>query len=170
MNFLKIKSKINLKLLPGICPSSVCPWQQYGHSYSKIKHILEVPLVFPVSPSFLDYQNFDNNNSNLKPTFIKLVTILMLNIPVDTGRKLNVHKTLILRPVSTGKNCLGKLCTLVLFSPHPATLFKKRLQYRCFSVNFARFLRTPFFTEHLWWLLLKTRLIANPELIHLRVK
>ena len=37
----------------------------------------------------------------------------------------------------------------------PATLFKKRLWHRCFPVNFAKFLRTPFFTEHLWWLLLK---------------
>ena len=26
----------------------------------------------------------------------------------------------------------------------PATLLKKRLWHRCFSVNFAKFLRTPF--------------------------
>ena len=31
---------------------------------------------------------------------------------------------------------------------------KKRLWHRCFPVNFAKFLRTTFFTEHLWWLLL----------------
>ena len=36
----------------------------------------------------------------------------------------------------------------------PATLFKKRLWYRCFPMNFAKFLRTPFLTEHLGWLLL----------------
>ena len=36
----------------------------------------------------------------------------------------------------------------------PATLFKKRPWHRCFSENFVRLLRTPFFTEHLWWLLL----------------
>ena len=30
--------------------------------------------------------------------------------------------------------------------------FLKRLWHRCFSVNFAKFLRTPFFTEHLRWL------------------
>ena len=35
-----------------------------------------------------------------------------------------------------------------------ATLLKKRLLYRCFPVNFAKFLRTPFLTEHLRWLLL----------------
>ena len=37
----------------------------------------------------------------------------------------------------------------------PATLLKKRLLERCFPVKFAKFLRTPFLTEHLCWLLLK---------------
>ena len=36
----------------------------------------------------------------------------------------------------------------------PATLLKKRPWHRCFPVNFANFLRTPFSTEHLRWLLL----------------
>ena len=37
----------------------------------------------------------------------------------------------------------------------PAALLKKRLWHRCFPVNFVKFLRTPFFIEHLWgWLLL----------------
>ena len=38
----------------------------------------------------------------------------------------------------------------------PATLSKKRLWHRCFPVNFAKFLRAPFLTEHLRWLLLCT--------------
>ena len=38
----------------------------------------------------------------------------------------------------------------------PATLLKKRLWHSCFPVNFAEFLRTPFLTEHLRWLLLYT--------------
>ena len=33
-------------------------------------------------------------------------------------------------------------------------LLKKRPWHRCFPVDFAKSLRTPFFTEHLWWLLL----------------
>ena len=37
----------------------------------------------------------------------------------------------------------------------PATLSKKRPWHRCFPVNFVKFLRTSFLTEHLWWLLLK---------------
>ena len=36
----------------------------------------------------------------------------------------------------------------------PATLIKKRLWHRCFPMSFAKFLRTSFFTEHFWWLLL----------------
>ena len=34
------------------------------------------------------------------------------------------------------------------------SLLKKRLWHRCFPVNFAKFLKTPFLTEHLRWLLL----------------
>ena len=35
-----------------------------------------------------------------------------------------------------------------------AGLLKRRIEHRCFPVNFAKFLRTPFFIEYLWWLLL----------------
>ena len=31
---------------------------------------------------------------------------------------------------------------------------KKKLRHTCFPVNIAKFLRTSFFTEHLWWLFL----------------
>ena len=40
----------------------------------------------------------------------------------------------------------------------PATLLKVRLWHMCFFVNFVKFLRTPFLTEHLWWLLLHVKL------------
>ena len=36
-----------------------------------------------------------------------------------------------------------------------ANLLKKRPWHRCFDVNFVKFLRTPFLTEHLWWPLLE---------------
>ena len=56
----------------------------------------------------------------------------------------------------TGKH----LCQSLFFNKvpglWPATLLKKRLWYRCFPVNFANFFfwETPFYIEHLWWLLL----------------
>ena len=50
------------------------------------------------------------------------------------------------------------LCHSLFFNKvaglRPATLLKKRLWHSCFPVNFAKFLRTPFFLEHFWWLLL----------------
>ena len=39
---------------------------------------------------------------------------------------------------------------------HKQLYLKERLRYRCFRVNFAKFLRTPFLTEHLPWLLFFT--------------
>ena len=50
------------------------------------------------------------------------------------------------------------LCQSLFFNKvaglRPAALLKKRLWDRCFPVNFVKFLRTPFYIEHLWWLLL----------------
>ena len=39
-------------------------------------------------------------------------------------------------------------------SPEACKFIKKRLWHRCFPVNFAKFLRAPFLTEHVLWLLL----------------
>ena len=46
----------------------------------------------------------------------------------------------------TGKG----LCQSLFFNKIAG--LKKRLWHRC-PVNFVKFLRTPFFVEHLWWLL-----------------
>ena len=46
-------------------------------------------------------------------------------------------------------------CSIKRYSV-PATLLKMRLQHRWFSVNFAKFFRIPFFTEHLRRLILFT--------------
>ena len=48
----------------------------------------------------------------------------------------------------------------ILISFRPGTLLKERLQHRCFPVNFAKFSRTPFFLEHLRWLLLQS-IVSN---------
>ena len=55
----------------------------------------------------------------------------------------------------TGKHLCQSLFFNKVAGLRPATLLKKRLWHRCFPVNFATFLRTPIFIEHLWWLLLK---------------
>ena len=40
-------------------------------------------------------------------------------------------------------------------------VIEKRLQHRCFPMNVAKFLRTAFFIEHLWWLLPETLIHRN---------
>ena len=49
----------------------------------------------------------------------------------------------------TGKHLCQSLFFNKVESFRRATLLKKRLWHRCFPVNFAKFLRTPFSTEHL---------------------
>ena len=49
----------------------------------------------------------------------------------------------------TGKHLCKSLFFNKVAGLRPAALLKKRLWHRCFPVNFAKFLRTPFFTEHL---------------------
>ena len=48
----------------------------------------------------------------------------------------------------------------------PATLFKKRLWHWCFSVNFTKFLRPPFFKEHFRWLFLMLENLAPAFIWH----
>ena len=48
-----------------------------------------------------------------------------------------------------------------------AGLLRKRLWNWCFPVNLAKFLRTPFLTEHLRWLLLEILLlISNLDMLN----
>ena len=44
-----------------------------------------------------------------------------------------------------------------------ATFLKKRLWNKCFPVNFVKFLRTPFLTKQLQWLLLHQRAKMGPD-------
>ena len=54
----------------------------------------------------------------------------------------------------TGKHLYQSLFFNKVTGLNPASLLKKRLWHRYFPVSFAKFLRTPFFTEHPPWLLL----------------
>ena len=46
------------------------------------------------------------------------------------------------------------MCWSLFLIKLQATLLKKRLQHRYVPGNIAKFLRTAFLTDHLWWLLL----------------
>ena len=54
----------------------------------------------------------------------------------------------------TGKHLCERLSFKKVAGLRPATLLKKSLWHKCFPVNLATLLRTPFYIEHLWWLLL----------------
>ena len=46
------------------------------------------------------------------------------------------------------ENTCVRVSFLIKLQARPATVLKRRLWHRLFPVNFAKFLRTPFFTEH----------------------
>ena len=54
----------------------------------------------------------------------------------------------------TGKHLCQSLFLNKVPGLRPATLLKRRLWHRCFTLKFANFLRMHFFIEPLWWLLL----------------
>ena len=58
----------------------------------------------------------------------------------------------------TGKHLCQSLFFNKVAGLRPATLLKKRLWHRCFPMNFAKFLRTPFSIEHFRGILVIERL------------
>ena len=63
--------------------------------------------------------------------------------------KILVHEKRIFKKtlVRTGEHFSSGCFCFWISEAAPATLFKKRLWHTCFPVNFAKFLRTPFFTD-----------------------
>ena len=64
--------------------------------------------------------------------------------------------------VNSQENTRARVSFLIKLQLRPATLLKKRLWYTCFPMNFAKFLRTPFFY--------RTSLVAastEPDLGHI---
>ena len=69
-------------------------------------------------------------------------------------------------PKFTGKHLCQSLFFNKVAGLRPATLLKKRLWHRCFPVNFAKFLRTPFLQNTPGRLLLcRARLFKLPIMI-----
>ena len=63
----------------------------------------------------------------------------------------------------TGKHLCQSLFFNKVAGLRPAFLLKKRLWHICFPVNFVKFLRAPFYIEHLWWLLLRGVIFYDTE-------
>ena len=96
-------------------------------------------LFFQQNDYFVIFEKFKNAEPVVRRSSVKK---LFLEVSQNSQEK---------TPVS--ESFFNKVASL-----RTATLFKKRLWHRCFPVNFAIFLRTPFLTEQLRWLLLKLSL------------
>ena len=59
----------------------------------------------------------------------------------------------------TGKHRCQSLFFIKVANLRPGNFFKKRLWQRRFPPNFSKFLRTSFIIEHVWWLLLKDKML-----------
>ena len=96
--------------------------------------------------------------SRLKPSCPKFphLKIVKIILPSETGvQKCSVKKVFLeISKKITGKHLCQSLSFKKIAGLRSATLLRKRPWHRCFPVNFVKFLRTPFFIEHLWWLLL----------------
>ena len=103
-----------------------------GHRYFHLNSakFLITPILYNKIFIWVQFNNFPNSN---------LMTSVIL--PHRIG---NVYAVKILNVIRSSRPEVLRL----------APLFKKRLRHRCFPVNFAKFLKTLSFTEHLRWLLL----------------
>ena len=76
--------------------------------------------------------------------------MLRLNLLGAVTRRYFAKKVLL----EFAQNSQENTCARVSFLKKSVTLSKKRLSHRCFPANFVKFLRTPFITRHVRWLLL----------------
>ena len=67
------------------------------------------------------------------------------------------HKTPVLELLAWSATLINKAAGLAF------NFIKKRLHHWCFPVKFAKFLRTPFFEEHIRWLLQRLASITSTE-------
>ena len=70
---------------------------------------------------------------------------------------LNLYSVSINKILNSQENTCARVSFLIKLQAPPATLLKKRLWHRCFPVNFAKFLRTPFSKNTSGRLLLERR-------------
>ena len=105
---------------------------------------------------FNEYESF---NFNFVLLFLKktlAITTNMTNYLARSSRPEVFCIIGVLRDLTkfTGKHLCQSLFFIKAAGLTPRTLLKKRRWHSCFPVKFVKFLRTPFYTEHLWWLLL----------------
>ena len=101
------------------------------------------------------YQHSQKSNTNWNENF-SFHWWLIHPLRLRSSRQELFCKKGVLRNLSkfTGKHLCQSLFFNKVAGLRRATNIKKETLRRCFPVNFVKFLRTSFYTEHLWWLLL----------------
>ena len=142
-------------------------WRRHEHQTKLREFIYEEVFTFDfnnfmcIISSYIIILKFiqipwpDVHMNNLEECFYGVLTNFILLHKKTCRQEVFCKKGFLRNFVTfTGKHLCQSLFLNKDADVKPGTLFKKRLWQRCFSVNFAKFLRTPFLTEHLWWLLL----------------
>ena len=128
--------------------NSNCLW----HMVTKFN--LKGPTHLNKAAAFSCHVHFYRNSNIIKKLLIIYHQCLWLCF---IGYKCHITTFRSSRPeVFCKKDVLGNFAKFT----GKATLLKKRLWHRCFPLNFMKFLRTPFLTEHLRWLLLHIQIAA----------
>ena len=100
---------------------------------------------------FISYEFFLKINCFLLEKTLKCFNIQFRSSHLEVLCKKGVLRNF---PKFTGKHLCQSVFFLMWFEAEAYNFILKKLWHRC-SENFAKFLRTPFLTEHLQWLLLK---------------
>ena len=106
--------------------------------------------TFAIKNKVITFKNV-KSNWEFCSTFISLIKIV--------EHKKHRFPFILFSEAATRGGVLLKKVFLVIWqnsrkTPEACNFIKKRLWHRCFPVYFAKFLKTPFLTEHFRWLLL----------------
>ena len=111
-------------------------------------------LIGRYYPSGLYVLKTNNGNTKYQQKVRKLWDYRICKYRLGSLLSLKKFTEMFLLATTTISTKANNSVSLKSLEPQPATLLKKRLWHRCFPVNFAKFLRALFFTEHLRWLFL----------------
>ena len=107
-------------------------------------------------------QNNEQRQLFILPSASTVVEHFYLLTLEAVAHRCSVKKVLLEISLNLQENTCARASFLIILQA-PATLLKKKFWRMCFPVNFAKFLRTPILTEHLWWLLLILKLATVLE-------
>ena len=131
-------------LLSGQCSPSKPP-ENIRKPFLPSYHCFIILLIFASAGLALSHKSFVFSRFAKAVYFRQVIPVSILSTPLSDSQKqppeVNVLRSFV---KFTGKH----LCQSLFFNKvagfRPAILLKKKLWHRCFPVNFAKLLRTPF--------------------------